>query len=151
MSNPLNHYASHYPHPTSTPTSQQRSEYNHHYRSQMAGLDALAESSQYALEQLQSRSPAGHHYLSMNRSPIQHRSHSFSVEDDVLHRQRPVSGSDQRIVKKSSHAPVRRRISRACDQCNQLRTKCDGKQPCAHCVGRYKSSFRVLFLLADTF
>lgn len=30
---------------------------------------------------------------------------------------------------------VRRRISRACDQCNQLRTKCDGKQPCAHCTG----------------
>jgi hypothetical protein len=24
--------------------------------------------------------------------------------------------------------PVRRRISRACDQCNQLRTKCDGKR-----------------------
>ncbi|KEF60810.1 uncharacterized protein A1O9_02372 [Exophiala aquamarina CBS 119918] len=31
-------------------------------------------------------------------------------------------------------AAVRRRISRACDQCNQLRTKCDGKQPCAHCT-----------------
>ena len=30
--------------------------------------------------------------------------------------------------------PARRRITRACDQCNQLRTKCDGKQPCAHCV-----------------
>ncbi|KAK5955328.1 hypothetical protein OHC33_004010 [Knufia fluminis] len=29
---------------------------------------------------------------------------------------------------------VRRRISRACDQCNQLRTKCDGKTPCAHCT-----------------
>lgn len=24
--------------------------------------------------------------------------------------------------------PVRRRISRACDQCNQLRTKCDGQK-----------------------
>lgn len=31
--------------------------------------------------------------------------------------------------------PIRRRISRACDQCNQLRTKCDGKQPCQHCIG----------------
>ncbi|ROT42169.1 transcriptional activator xlnR [Sodiomyces alkalinus F11] len=30
--------------------------------------------------------------------------------------------------------PVRRRISRACDQCNQLRTKCDGQHPCAHCI-----------------
>lgn len=34
----------------------------------------------------------------------------------------------------SSGQPVRRRISRACDQCNQLRTKCDGKSPCAHCT-----------------
>ncbi|KIW66190.1 hypothetical protein PV04_08391 [Phialophora macrospora] len=34
----------------------------------------------------------------------------------------------------SDAAAVRRRISRACDQCNQLRTKCDGKQPCAHCT-----------------
>ena len=30
---------------------------------------------------------------------------------------------------------TRRRISRACDQCNQLRTKCDGQNPCAHCLG----------------
>ena len=30
-------------------------------------------------------------------------------------------------------AAVRRRISRACDQCNQLRTKCDGRHPCRHC------------------
>lgn len=29
---------------------------------------------------------------------------------------------------------IRRRISRACDQCNQLRTKCNGKTPCEHCV-----------------
>jgi xylanolytic transcriptional activator XlnR len=31
-------------------------------------------------------------------------------------------------------AGVRRRISRACDQCNSLRTKCDGKHPCQHCM-----------------
>ncbi|KAF2708962.1 hypothetical protein K504DRAFT_381042 [Pleomassaria siparia CBS 279.74] len=34
----------------------------------------------------------------------------------------------------ATSGPVRRRISRACDQCNQLRTKCDGKSPCAHCM-----------------
>lgn len=33
----------------------------------------------------------------------------------------------------NSHA-VRKRTSRACDQCNQLRTKCDGKHPCSHCT-----------------
>ncbi|KAL3955328.1 hypothetical protein ACCO45_010891 [Purpureocillium lilacinum] len=34
----------------------------------------------------------------------------------------------------TASAPIRRRISRACDQCNQLRTKCDGRHPCAHCI-----------------
>lgn len=29
----------------------------------------------------------------------------------------------------ATSAPVRRRISRACDQCNQLRTRCDGEKP----------------------
>ncbi|KAK9475106.1 transcriptional activator xlnR [Dipodascopsis tothii] len=28
---------------------------------------------------------------------------------------------------------ARRRISRACDQCNQFRTRCDGKLPCKRC------------------
>ncbi|KAK9457108.1 fungal-specific transcription factor domain-containing protein [Dipodascopsis uninucleata] len=41
-------------------------------------------------------------------------------------RRKSVSSGDGRSV--------RRRISRACDRCNQLRTKCDGKQPCMHCV-----------------
>ena len=36
----------------------------------------------------------------------------------------------------STPGPIRRRISRACDQCNQLRTKCDGKLPCQHCIGK---------------
>lgn len=50
------------------------------------------------------------------------------------------AGSADSTARRISHSggavskqPVRRRISRACDQCNQLRTKCDGKQPCAHC------------------
>lgn len=40
-----------------------------------------------------------------------------------------------------STTPIRRRISRACDQCNQLRTKCDGKLPCQHCVGEFFPDF----------
>lgn len=31
----------------------------------------------------------------------------------------------------------RKRTTRACDQCNHLRTKCNGQHPCAHCVGKY--------------
>lgn len=33
-----------------------------------------------------------------------------------------------------SGGPPRKRTTRACDQCNQLRTKCDGRNPCAHCT-----------------
>ena len=50
----------------------------------------------------------------------------------------PLSSSTQRSGNSSSGSgPVRRRISRACDQCNQLRTKCDGQSPCAHCIGTF--------------
>ena len=56
----------------------------------------------------------------------------------------PLAETQSAIRKKSSMAgtPVRRRISRACDQCNQLRTKCDGQNPCAHCIGDFPSSVR---------
>jgi xylanolytic transcriptional activator XlnR len=43
------------------------------------------------------------------------------------------NGSELEAVD-TSDAGVRRRISRACDQCNSLRTKCDGKHPCQHCT-----------------
>lgn len=33
-------------------------------------------------------------------------------------------------------APSRRRISQACDQCHELRTRCNGQLPCSHCVGK---------------
>ncbi|KAI9836654.1 MAG: hypothetical protein M1819_001288 [Sarea resinae] len=46
---------------------------------------------------------------------------------------RPASES-RAGAQSSSSGSIRRRISRACDQCNQLRTKCDGRSPCAHCV-----------------
>ena len=54
---------------------------------------------------------------------------------------------DQSECEIKSLGPVRRRISRACDQCNQLRTKCDGKAPCAHCMGK---SYRVSSVNART-
>jgi len=41
---------------------------------------------------------------------------------------------------KKNSGPQRRRITRACDQCNQMRTKCDGEVPCAHCVGKQPCS-----------
>lgn len=117
--------------------------------SQTPGLDTLAEGSEYALEQLRqardeadsgnasSRSRTGHHQKSATGSSDVSGSKGPAIRDHLLSETR--SG-----VRKHSDttaaAAVRRRISRACDQCNQLRTKCDGQSPCAHCSGEPKST-----------
>ena len=63
------------------------------------------------------------------------RHHPYGQKNaDVRHQHR--RSSDLSVAansKGTDMAPVRRRISRACDQCNQLRTRCDGQEPCAHC------------------
>lgn len=46
----------------------------------------------------------------------------------------PKSTSKSRRKSKSMTPQPRKRTTRACDQCNHLRTKCDGKQPCGHCI-----------------
>ncbi|KAK5118179.1 hypothetical protein LTR85_008159 [Meristemomyces frigidus] len=97
-----------------------------------SGLDTLAEGSQYHLQQLQQQQVM--HGLKGAKPTLKHRASYSSVNGMAAARRdsssmgksgRPSSGNGQ---------PVRRRISRACDQCNQLRTKCDGQTPCAHCV-----------------
>ena len=124
-------------------------------QSQTVGLDTLAEGSQYALEQLQlSREANGASAVDGGvpnplRSSIAkpHGQQLYSDEPSTQHTQNATTGlrnlpqRDQlaearsAIRKSSNSGPVRRRISRACDQCNQLRTKCDGQNPCAHCIG----------------
>ncbi|WQF85780.1 hypothetical protein CDEST_10794 [Colletotrichum destructivum] len=86
------------------------------------GLDPLAPNSHYALQQLQQH--VGVHH---NNNP-----HLARGAPQSKHRQHPYGPAAARSS--STSGPVRRRISRACDQCNQLRTKCDGQHPCAHCV-----------------
>ncbi|KAE8403520.1 Xylanolytic transcriptional activator xlnR [Aspergillus pseudonomiae] len=123
-------------------------------QSQTVGLDTLAEGSQYALEQLQlSREANGASAVDGGvpnplRSSIAkpHGQQLYSDEPSTQHTQNATTGlrnlpqRDQlaearsAIRKSSNSGPVRRRISRACDQCNQLRTKCDGQNPCAHCI-----------------
>ncbi|CAG8922494.1 unnamed protein product [Penicillium salamii] len=118
-------------------------------QSQTPGLDTLAEGSQYALEQLQLAREAG---ASANAptdpgssltdsKPSRHTQHllysdqhnpASTLKD--LHPRDSLAEARSAIRKNSAATPVRRRISRACDQCNQLRTKCDGQNPCAHCV-----------------
>ncbi|KAI9374888.1 fungal-specific transcription factor domain-containing protein [Aspergillus egyptiacus] len=107
-------------------------------QSQTVGLDTLAEGSQYVLEQLQLSREGGSAETTSNslrQSMSKSKSELFgdtisgspSVRDSLAE-------ARSAIRKSSSSAPVRRRISRACDQCNQLRTKCDGQNPCAHCI-----------------
>ena len=105
-----------------------------------SGLDTLAQGSQYALEQLQQQSlMADHHSASALKSPTRSRHHPYDDgSNNSAHGRHNSLEKDHRGDGKSGTAgPVRRRISRACDQCNQLRTKCDGKNPCAHCVGKW--------------
>ena len=130
-------------------------------RSRTVGLDTLAEGSQYALEQLQLSREAGGVAPNDPTAPLRSSSKDLSLYGDENQGQNdpnlqsalraslsagkpatprdPLAEARSAIRKNSASAPVRRRISRACDQCNQLRTKCDGQNPCAHCIGMYQS------------
>ncbi|KAJ5654229.1 Xylanolytic transcriptional activator xlnR [Penicillium lividum] len=117
-------------------------------QSQTPGLDTLAEGSQYALEQLQLARQAGpstdlptdseRNHLDVDAAPSSpsYNEHNGSLSGERISlQQRDMLAEARSAIRKSSSAtPVRRRISRACDQCNQLRTKCDGQQPCSHCT-----------------
>lgn len=128
-----------------------RSQPNRMSQSQTPGLDTLAEGSQYALEQLRlarqagvSNAPTdpGHNLLDATGATEPHHLQSYNEQkkfnggEKMPMQQRDALEEARSTIRKASSAgPVRRRISRACDQCNQLRTKCDGQQPCAHCLG----------------
>ncbi|PBP23511.1 hypothetical protein BUE80_DR005536 [Diplocarpon rosae] len=89
-----------------------------------SGLHTLPDPSQYALQQFEQ------HFGSHKNAQVCRHSQSKNRQHPFAHgpaRGRSVSSSE-------TSGPIRRRISRACDQCNQLRTKCDGQSPCAHCV-----------------
>lgn len=135
-------------------------------QSQTPGLDTLAEGSQYALEQLQlarQAGPSANSSIDPDRGhldadptqspPPSYREHNGSQSGGkVSVQQRDMLAEARSAIRKgSSSTPVRRRISRACDQCNQLRTKCDGQQPCSHCIGNFLSflDVRVWWSITD--
>ncbi|KAL6836806.1 fungal-specific transcription factor domain-containing protein [Trichoderma sp. SZMC 28015] len=73
--------------------------------------------------------------------PMQHLSQHAELSNSRMIRANPAQPKQRQgslvVARKNSTGttgPIRRRISRACDQCNQLRTKCDGLHPCAHCI-----------------
>jgi hypothetical protein len=129
LSNPLHRYSTYHAMPVSSmmPTGHVPSNHMH------GGLDNLAHGSQYALQQIQ-RHIDVHQASQIGRnSNSKHRQHPYNGVGGSL-----MGGRNSGMNGSSSSGPVRRRISRACDQCNQLRTKCDGQNPCAHCVGKYR-------------
>lgn len=117
LSNPLQRFSPYHSIPSNTILSNTHVTGSHLHA---AGLDAFSHGPQYALQHLQQH--VGIHAPHLTRAP------------QPKHRQHPYGGPSTRAT--GSSGPVRRRISRACDQCNQLRTKCDGQHPCAHCIGR---------------
>ncbi|GAM86504.1 hypothetical protein ANO11243_045180 [Dothideomycetidae sp. 11243] len=92
----------------------------------LSGLDALAAGSQYASQIRDQHMHNGSKYEQRNYQ----RGHDVQEEASTETKESHTPNKSS----KSSNGSVRRRISRACDQCNQLRTKCDGQVPCAHCV-----------------
>lgn len=126
LSNPLHRYST-YNAMSSNMLSNPRLPSQNHSQNILhsSGLDHLAHGSQHVLQQLQQNTDM-HHNAQRNGS--RHRQHPYHSMSGI-HSGKP--GSTQAS---NPGGPVRRRISRACDQCNQLRTKCDGQGPCAHCV-----------------
>lgn len=121
LSNPLHRFSAYNALPSSNMLSNGHLPSSHMH----SGLHGLADGSQYALQQLQ------HVDVHSHQNDQVHRSHNQK------HRQHPYgAGPGNGRSAASVSGPIRRRISRACDQCNQLRTKCDGQSPCAHCVGK---------------
>lgn len=122
-------------------------------RNQDSSLDIPPRRSQYMVEKLRIGREAGaSSYLptdpkgqspddSVPSPPREFQSyseHNYGNIGGQSSQQRDALAEARSTIRKSSTAtPVRRRISRACDQCNQLRTKCDGQQPCVHCLGSY--------------
>ncbi|KAH7353615.1 transcriptional activator xlnR [Plectosphaerella cucumerina] len=118
LSNPLHRFSPYTNIPSSTLYSNSHVPQGHAaHNLPPAGMNDMSQG--YALQQ-QLQQHVGIHDPHMARGGPQHkqRQHPYAPGP----RSAGVSG------------PIRRRISRACDQCNQLRTKCDGQHPCAHCI-----------------
>ncbi|KAF3021946.1 hypothetical protein G7054_g4322 [Neopestalotiopsis clavispora] len=115
LSNPLQRFSPYHAIPSNTFLASAHVQNNHLHG---AGLDAFGHGPPYNVQHLQQHVGVSTPHLSRAPQP-KHRQHPYGA---------PVTRSI------GAAGPIRRRISRACDQCNQLRTKCDGQHPCAHCI-----------------
>ena len=120
-----------YPSPFSRLSTSNMGDHEHHHMLEThhprpTPLDTLAHASQYeALQLQQSRHVMldGNAVITSHRLPYIHGPLAAAAHGsrEAMLRERLGRGG-------ATPGPVRRRISRACDQCNQLRTKCDGKR-----------------------
>lgn len=119
LSNPLHRFPPYHPIPTSALLNN-----SHISQSQFhgSGLDGVSNVPTYAGQHLQKQVAIRSQHLARGSPQGKHGQHPYGGGRSV-----------------SVNGPIRRRISRACDQCNQLRTKCDGQHPCAHCIGKFVS------------
>jgi xylanolytic transcriptional activator XlnR len=117
LSNPLHRFSQYHTLPSTTLLSNGHVQSSHLHAT---GLDTLAQGSHYALQHLQQHVGVHNPHLARPGPQPKLRQHPY--------------GPAARVT--GAAGPIRRRISRACDQCNQLRTKCDGQHPCAHCIGK---------------
>ncbi|KAI5291306.1 hypothetical protein KEM54_005485 [Ascosphaera aggregata] len=121
-----------------------RSSWTSHSQAEHHQADATREKQQEKQHQLQLQSQSQQQQQQQQQSQQQQPQQQSKMQPQVQQPPRIESPSNgihsstehhRSSSRKASHsAPVRRRISRACDQCNQLRTKCDGQTPCAHCL-----------------
>lgn len=127
LSNPLHRFSAYNTMPSNNMLSNGHLPSSHMHTS---GLDTLAHGSQYAISQLhQQQVDIRQNSQSHRNATSKHRQHPYAMG---------MPGGNATPARATGNSgPIRRRISRACDQCNQLRTKCDGQSPCAHCVGKY--------------
>jgi len=112
-------------------------------RAHLFGYDGLPHGSHYAVHDMRSIPMASNELTPPLRSPNPIRTHSSTHSHShsrlkAKDTRRRSIGSSKSEERGDGSAAVRRRISRACDQCNQLRTKCDGGTRCSHCVGGFQ-------------
>ncbi|KAL1852071.1 hypothetical protein VTK73DRAFT_9307 [Phialemonium thermophilum] len=115
LSNPLHRFSPYHAIPSNAILSNGHVPASHLHST---GLEGLPQGPHYALQQLQQHVGVHNPHLARPGPQVKHRQHPY--------------GAGARGT--GAAGPIRRRISRACDQCNQLRTKCDGQHPCAHCI-----------------
>ena len=106
MSNPLHRFSPYHALPSTTLLSNGHVQSSHMHAT---GLDTLAQGSHYAQQLLQQHVGVHNPHLARPGQQPKHRQHPY--------------GPAARAT--GAAGPIRRRISRACDQCDQLRTKCD--------------------------